>query len=77
MFQQWYIFVFQLIKDTFRFYTSCYSVLSFFFDVCVFWSSAYLLSLKGPGWLNELGSWIIQQLIQVYHQYGVGSRPAF
>jgi len=30
----------------------------------------------GPGWLNELGSWITQQLIQAYHQYGVGSRPA-
>ena len=31
---------------------------------------------KGPGWLNELGSWITQQLIQTYHQYGVGLRPA-
>jgi hypothetical protein len=30
----------------------------------------------GPGWLNELGSWVTQQLIQAYHQYGVGSRPA-
>jgi hypothetical protein len=30
----------------------------------------------GTGWLNELGSWITQQLIQDYHQYGVGSRPA-
>jgi hypothetical protein len=29
----------------------------------------------GSGWLNELGSWITYQLIQVYHQYGVGSRP--
>ena len=29
-----------------------------------------------PGWLNELGSWITQQLIQAYHQYGVCSRPA-
>ena len=27
----------------------------------------------GRGWLNELGRWI--QLIQAYHQYGVGSRP--
>jgi len=27
------------------------------------------------GWLNELDSWItFKQLIQVYHQYGVGSR---
>ena len=30
----------------------------------------------GPGWLNELGSWISKQLIQAYHQYGVVSRPA-
>ena len=30
----------------------------------------------GPGRLNELGSWITLQLIQAYHQYGVGSRPA-
>jgi hypothetical protein len=30
---------------------------------------------EGPGWLNELGRWILQ-LIQVYHQYGVGSCPA-
>ena len=30
----------------------------------------------GPGWLNELGSWITKQLIQAYHQYSVGSRPA-
>ena len=26
------------------------------------------------GWLNDLGSWIIQQLIQAYHRYGVDSR---
>jgi hypothetical protein len=32
--------------------------------------------MVGPGWLNELGSSITQQLIQAYHQYGVGSRPA-
>jgi hypothetical protein len=32
---------------------------------------------KGPGWLNELGSWITLKLIQAYHQYGVGSRLAF
>jgi hypothetical protein len=30
----------------------------------------------GPGWLNELGSWIIEQLVQAYHQYGVGSFQA-
>ena len=29
----------------------------------------------GPGWLNELDHWI-KQLVQAYHQYGVGSRPA-
>ena len=34
------------------------------------------LLFRGPGWLNELDSWITQQLIQAYHQYGVGSRPA-
>jgi hypothetical protein len=28
------------------------------------------LKLKGPGWLNELASWITYQLIQAYHQYG-------
>ena len=31
---------------------------------------------NGPGWLNELGSWITGQLIQAYHQYGVGSHLA-
>ena len=35
-----------------------------------------LFNIWGPGWLNELDSWIIYQLIQAYHQYGVGSRPA-
>ena len=38
--------------------------------------STRLLWKLGPGWLNELGSWITKQLIQAYHQYGVGSRPA-
>ena len=32
---------------------------------------------EGPEWLNELGSWFTQQLIQDYHQYGVGSRPVY
>ena len=36
--------------------------------------NTYLIS--GPGWLNKLRSWITYQLIQTYHQYGVGSRPA-
>ena len=31
---------------------------------------------RGPGWFNELGSWITQQLIQAYHHYGIGSPPA-
>jgi hypothetical protein len=31
---------------------------------------------SGPWWLNELGSWITQLIIQAYHQYGVGSHPA-
>jgi hypothetical protein len=31
---------------------------------------------EGPGWLNELVSWITSQLIQAYHQYSVGSHPA-
>ena len=31
---------------------------------------------QGHGWLNELGRWITYQLVQVCHQYGVGSRPA-
>jgi len=31
---------------------------------------------KRPEWLDELGSWITYQLIQAYHQYGVGSHPA-
>ena len=30
--------------------------------------------MSGPEWLKELGSWITYQLIQAYHQYGVGSR---
>jgi hypothetical protein len=37
---------------------------------------AVFIYMRGPGWFNELGSWITQQLIQAYHQYGVGSRPA-
>jgi len=36
----------------------------------------FLCKTPGPGWLNELGSWITYQLIEVYYQYGVGSRPA-
>jgi hypothetical protein len=31
---------------------------------------------KGPGWLNELGSWITYQFIQAYHQYSMGWRLA-
>ena len=36
----------------------------------------YIANDKGPGRLNRLGSWITKQLIQAYHQYGVGSPPA-
>ena len=35
----------------------------------------YTYKQTGPGWLNELGSWI-SQLIQAYHQHDVGSSPA-
>jgi hypothetical protein len=28
-------------------------------------------SSEGPGWLNELGSWITKQLMQAYHHYRV------
>ena len=35
----------------------------------------YFDSKDGAGWLNELGRWILQ-LIQAYHQYGVGLCPA-
>jgi hypothetical protein len=31
---------------------------------------------EGPGWLSELGSWITLQLVQAYHQYGMGSHLA-
>ena len=30
-----------------------------------------LMISEGPGWLNDLGSWITQQLIQTYHQYSI------
>ena len=33
------------------------------------------IDLINLGWLNELGRWM-QQLIQAYHQYGIGSRLA-
>jgi hypothetical protein len=35
----------------------------------------YTLTINRPRWLNELGSWITQQLIQAYHKYGMGSCP--
>jgi hypothetical protein len=31
---------------------------------------------KGPGGSMSLGSWITKQLIQAYHQYGMGSHSA-
>ena len=36
-----------------------------------------LCNNKGPGGLNELGSWITKQLIQAYHQYDMGFAPGF
>ena len=36
----------------------------------------YKIKMKEPGWLSELGNWITYQLVQAYHQYGVGSCPA-
>jgi hypothetical protein len=29
----------------------------------------------GPGGSMSLGSWITEKLMQIYHQYGMGSRP--
>jgi hypothetical protein len=34
---------------------------------------AYQLLANG-GWFNQVGSWITEQIMQAYHQYGVGSR---
>jgi hypothetical protein len=34
------------------------------------------LKIVSSEWLSELGSCITEQLIQAYHQYGVGWRPA-
>jgi hypothetical protein len=42
--------------------------------LCALWRSNKYQFYRGPGWLNELGSWITQQLVQAYHQYGVGSQ---
>ena len=36
----------------------------------------YKIKMKEPRWLSELGNWITYQLVQAYHQYGVGSCPA-
>ena len=52
------------------------------FNFSLFYCSALLVIVlclvynEGHVWLNQLGSWITQQLIQAYHQYDVGSRPA-
>ena len=42
-------------------------------DICIVVGNFFFIGL---GWLNELDSWITQQLIQAYHQCGVASRPA-
>jgi len=52
------------------------SSLVFFWGIIYAKQYEYFYFSVGPGWLNELGSWITKQLIQAYHQYGVGSRPA-
>ena len=44
--------------------------------ICICTLIVHYSGVKGPGWLNELGSWITKQLIQSNHQYGVSSRPA-
>ena len=51
---------------------------------CIYWSLSspkddlvgVISMFLGAGWFNELGSWITLQLLQAYHQYGVGFRPA-
>ena len=53
-----------------------FSFLVFFFFKYIDLMCEMIISFEGPGWLNELGIWITQQLIQAYNQYGVGSRPA-
>jgi hypothetical protein len=51
------------------------SVTSFYeFDILVL---ELFLQCGGPGCLNELGCWITYQLIQAYHQYGVGSKASW
>ena len=54
----------------------CYLVAFCNCDCGNYIESVHHFFLRGPGWLNELCSWITQQLIQAYHKYGVGSRPA-
>ena len=53
------------------FYIRIYIIATDMYNLC---STAWVS--RGPGWLNELDSWITWQLIQAYHQYDVGSRPA-
>ena len=44
--------------------------------ILTFTGHPFFRQIVRPRWPNELGSWITQQLIQAYHQYGVGLRPA-
>ena len=37
------------------------------FNPIKIYSKTCLKWQRGPGWLNELGSWITLQLIQAYH----------
>jgi hypothetical protein len=50
--------------------TENFNFKNFVLKACIFFV------LEGPGWLNELGSWITLQLTQAYHQYGMGSPTA-
>ena len=36
---------------------------------CIYNKYTSINPSKGPGWFNELGSWITEQLIQAYYQY--------
>jgi len=60
------------IITTLFFVILAYNIITFFVKsnvCCIFFIG------EGPGWLNELGSWITEQLIQAYHQYGMGLHP--
>jgi len=43
--------------------------------IIILFTTVLYTHTREPGLFNELGRWILQ-LIQAYHQYGVGSHPA-